>query len=146
MRFEDFVREDQLRILDKLHRRLNRKLFNGELSQIDIRIEHTEDTWANYRRELGGDQWIVVSEELIDLVLANRERQLDQVYVLSLVLLHEMIHQYCYEQGLEDEDHEGDWLREALAHGLRYREGHFDPDTESLSPLAFMAINNFYMK
>ena len=47
--------------------------------------------------------------------------QKDQILLLSITMLHEMIHQYCFENGIKDEGyHDDGWYEIARQHGLEH--------------------------
>lgn len=42
----------------------------------------------------------------------------DRAYAILMVMLHEMIHQYCFENGIDDGDHNDNFTKAADEHGL----------------------------
>ncbi|MBR4628714.1 MAG: hypothetical protein IKO47_14085 [Ruminococcus sp.] len=130
MRFEELEHIRKIRALQRLHNRINVELFKGQLSTVSIDICNLNkgeitDAWACYCRESDiGPESIYFSHEFIDLVAAQ-DTQRKQIYFLTVVMLHEMVHQYCAHNGIDDAGHSEEWQRAAAAHGLHsvYKAG-----------------------
>ena len=138
MRFEQLTWDQQDRFLQRLHDRLNKRWFDGRLKTLakisidNINKDGTDDIAAIYgdrylvdwdRQICGYRKCILFSHEFIDDV-TNRKTQRDQVYDLARLMHHEMIHQYCDENGIPDRDPDGRdhneaWAKAAEEHGLR---------------------------
>ena len=138
MRFELLTRDQKIRFLQRLHNRLNNICFNGELKPVVIDIENLNKDETNisaiygarwkYNNDIMNEEMqkcIIFSLELIDDV-SMQDKQSEQFYLLASVLHHEMIHQYCDENGIEDRespdnDHNQSWAKAAEEHGLSVR-------------------------
>ena len=122
MRFEDFVREDQISVLEKLHRRLNQRVFRGKLKKVKIDITLLSEEWAQFRIREDGTEVINIADELAHW-MEEMDTQGDQVYELTKVLFPEMVSQYCYEQGKSDQKLRKN--QELLEIALRSTEGFY---------------------
>lgn len=60
---------------------------------------------------------ILFSYEFEDDIKSLRTQK-QQVGFLTMVMLHEMIHQCCFEYGIDDTDHSEEWQKTAEEHGL----------------------------
>lgn len=133
MRFEKLSQLEQKEVLVNLHHLLNEQLFNNELKTINISLENLDnamyqidDAFAvffshdfifNSEMKMVRGERIIFSYEFCDAIAAYKTQR-EQRYLLVQVMLHEMIHQYCYETGLDDGDHNENFMREAEKHGL----------------------------
>ena len=121
MRFEVLTYSEKIKVLKRLHGYINKNLFDNSLKEILLDIENLskeEDLYGSF--SFGSDllpEKISISHELIDNV-KRLKTQREQVLLLGAVVLHEAIHQYCFENGLDDEDHAGQWRETAEKHGL----------------------------
>ena len=131
MRFEKLGYRDRQNNLQKMHKRLNKSFFNNELNRIVIDFESldeegTEKCFGIFlgKHPFSGFETILFSYELEDYI-TELKTQREQILVLGTVMLHEMIHQYCYENGIDDTDHGGRWSEVAEKHGLHsvYKNG-----------------------
>lgn len=121
MRFEKLSHFEKLAFLTRLHKRLNKNLFNNELHSVFVDIQNLDSCYGMYCRN---PERILFSHEMIEQVKQCRTQK-DQIYIITLILLHEMIHQYCTLKGIEDKDHPIQWQEEAEKHGLHsiYKAG-----------------------
>ena len=139
MRFEQMEFERKIKTMRKFHKRINRDFFNGKLKNIALDIANTNkgqmpDNVAMFtpsalsvnRETLEASfvEKISFAHEFIEII-AEQKTQREQAFAIATVMLHEMIHQYCYENGLDDENHSGEWEKTAYEHGLIsiYRNG-----------------------
>lgn len=133
MRFEKLDFFQQINVLKRMHRLLNKHKFDGKLSEVSIdicNIEKTGDYYAMYIRACpkfgrfkNGIAFSYSFEEDIEKEKTIR----DQVYMIGLIMLHEMIHQYCHENGIDDSGHNQNFMDAAKEHGLHsiYKDGNF---------------------
>ena len=142
MRFEKLKHIDKLAFLTRLHKRLNKNLFNNELHQVSVDIVNLENCYGMYCRN---PERIIFSLEMMEQVKQCRTQQ-DQIYIITLILLHEMIHQYCALKGIEDKDHPIQWQEEAEKHGLHsiYKAGELQEEYLTLG--AVITISGLRIK
>ena len=124
MRFENLGYHREQAFFQRLHRKLNKELFDGKLSDLEIDIRNIngyrdEDAFACYHHHS-----ILFSHEFFEYVV-KQETQKKQAECIVQVLVHEMIHQYCHENGIDDSNHSEEWQRAAEEHGLHsvYHDG-----------------------
>lgn len=146
MRFEKLDFPEQIKFLKRLHKRINKRLFNGELGKVFIDIENInkyyEDGYeaaACFRKT--SDKYpelfpkaILISHEY-ERDIESLPTQKEQILQLFGLLLHEMIHQYCYENGIDDGNHNEAWQKAAEEHGLisKYEDGKPSETIETLT-------------
>ena len=123
---------------------LNKHLFNNELQRVAIDIRNlnngNESCYGMYcTADMFQPERILFSYEMEDRV-EQCYTQREQAYIITLVLLHEMIHQYCALKDINDKDHSLQWQQEADKHGLHsvYIDGKLQE--EDLSLLAQLII------
>ena len=133
MRYEKLSWLEQKEVLFNLHHLLNEQLFNNELKTIDINLENlnnamyqiddalavflNHDQIPNTEMKMVRGERILFSHEFLGEIAACKTQR-EQRYLLVQVMLHEMIHQYCYETGIDDDDHNENFISEAERHGL----------------------------
>lgn len=125
MRFERMDYTQRRKALKRLHRRLNKRLFGNLLSEkIILCVGNVGGNLAGRFNPLDGFidgmqcPIIELSHEFVDEDLSKCRTQKQQIYLLTMVLLHEMIHQYCFENGIDDTGHNDRFIEEAKKHGL----------------------------
>lgn len=148
MRFEQLGWKQQIQILSTLHKMLNDLYFNGELEDVKVDIENLANPnvcgqdegyinagcffkdkvlYISENGEMSQRYKISISNDFINDALANEENcsDDDQKYYLTRTMLHEMIHQYCYQNGIDEGDHNETWQQIAWDHGLdaSYKDG-----------------------
>lgn len=150
MRFEELEYKQRQKLFKRVHKLLNIELFNGCLHDIPIDLcninkalpDGSEDECsACFRLTDGANPQILFSLEFEDDISAL-QTQKEQKIMLVGVMLHEMIHQYCYENNIDDKNHSPAWQACAKEHGLIrvYEDG--EPMHEELTLLpAFLAYN-----
>lgn len=156
MRFENLEWGKRIRFLQRLHKKLNKELFNGCLNDILIDIQNLnkfdewDDCYAQYRT--GNKEFleffpprILFSLEFLDR-LELFKTQKEQVMFLSQIMLHEMIHQYCHENGIVDDNHSEAWQEEAAKHGLHSVYCNGELCEEWLEPKPIFVILNFQIR
>lgn len=124
MRFEAMEYRQKMRFLQRLHATINREFFKGELKPVMIDIRNLnkttgDDCLAMYCKAdtLQPDR-ILFSHEFVE-VIAQQRTQRNQALIFFQVMLHEMIHQYCAENGIDEkEGHDEQWQQAAALHGL----------------------------
>ena len=127
MRFEKLEPQKQAACLWRLYKRLNTDVFCGSLRDdvgIGVEIGPREYAGSYTRRTARIAPAITVSTVFIES-LSKLKTQREQAAEIIRVLLHEMIHQYCDQNGIEDTDHGEAWQQAAAAHGLHsvYQNG-----------------------
>lgn len=125
MRFENLSEDQRYRFLQRLHKKLNKEVFNGDLEEIivdvrDITKNRDIKLFACYSRD--PQQYyqrygIFFSFEFVDRIKLLKTQKEQALYIVQ-TLLHEMIHQYCHENGIDDTDHSDEWQRVAAEHQL----------------------------
>lgn len=158
MRFENLSYSEKRAFLQRLHKRLNRQLFYGQLKPIDIIVENLsgpngekvcfavyKKTFQYERGELQQSAKISISYEGEDLI-AKQHTQKDQAYIVTMLLLHEMIHQYCAENGIDEGNHNENWQRAAADHGLHsvYKNGVIQEEDLQLITLIVISSLRIY--
>lgn len=132
MRIEMMSHKEKIRALNRLHKRLNREFFDGKLNSkilIDIGMlgefndsdvlgsfSHAAYAYSEKTGEVYRTESITISRELIN-ELRESKTQRSQLLCIATIMLHEMIHQYCYENGLPL-DHGREFCKAAEEHGL----------------------------
>lgn len=136
--------EQQEDTLRRLFKRLNEKLFDNQLPYLPIWIidkidwvESGKEAWAVYSSEKQRYYFSnAIAEDIKDI---SKEKQRN---VLAAIMIHEMAHQYCFENHINDDDHNENWQAVADEHGLerayedRYGSGR-------LSLLGLLAVRTF---
>lgn len=143
MRFEDLPYDRRIATLKTLYRRFNREFYNNQLSDVSLDICNLgrKDLTGNYFRDE------VFPEGRIEVdygYITEASTQLLQVRRLSVVLLHEMVHHYCYLNGITDEAnglHLPAFYEIARTHGLFY-----DEDAEGLNVAAWIITSHYRMR
>lgn len=148
MRFEVMEHGQQMRFLQRLHATINQEFFKGELQPIKIDVRNLNktpdsDIWAMYCRanDLEPDRILFAIE--FEEYIERQRTQREQAASLFQIMLHEMIHQYCAETGIDDTDHNEQWQQAAAAHGLHsiYKAGTLQE--EWLEPIPALYANSF---
>lgn len=132
MRFEKMDYKQQKKSLYRLHKHINRDFFDNGLKPIEITVENINkgdrpDNFACFSRNAvlvdrktmtayEGEK-ISFSWELVDY-MAEQKTQKMQALIAGGIMLHEMVHQYCYENGIDDTNHGGGWEEAAREHNL----------------------------
>lgn len=143
MRYEKMTFHQKIGVMQKLHKDLNKGLFESKLSHVQLSIENlrSNDTAAmflnpeenlnNFKIENGQlvrneTSRIIFNYDFEEYMTKFRTIR-EQKYFLMMVLLHEMIHQYCYENNIDDTSHNENFQKEAEAHYLhsKYENGEF---------------------
>lgn len=83
-----------LRDLERLHARLNVERFGGELSKVPFRISD------RMRTRLGEVTVDARSHRLVEITISRRHWERDGLLEVEKTLLHEMVHQWQAESGL----------------------------------------------
>ena len=124
MKWENMTTEAKQKTLSRFHRSLNRRLFAGELQEVLLYADFVGGTddgiISAFRCEKSGHNCIFMTG-LYETMISRIQTVKEQPRFCVVVLLHEMIHQYCYEHGIdgkEHADHGETFKRIAAAHGL----------------------------
>lgn len=127
MLFQELSFNNQIKFIEDLHKRFNKYLFGGELKPIKITIE---DISANgqtiYSKYYNGQFFwehrkIAFSYEFMYYLELNVKEEYKQIRLISRVLLHEMINQYCFEKKINADCkpfHNETWMNTAEQFGL----------------------------
>lgn len=148
MRYEQLTHAGKIKTLNRMHRFINKHFFNNSLRVIPLDIENLskeEDLNGRFSvRNLPGfpPEKISISYELEEDI-GKLKTQKEQVLLLGTILLHEATHQYCYEKGIEDKNHAGQWEETAKEHGLIsiYEDG--TPIEEHLTLAGYITMISF---
>ena len=135
----------KLEILQFLHAELNHLFFNGELEPAVIQSRYNED---EYFEDLDGTEAEILPmlEPWVIRFYCNLEENSD-LYLIT-VLLHEMVHQYCAENEIEDTDdmgHTDQFRAAAEAHGLE-NDGYKLTAAAEKQILQLLAILEFFAR
>lgn len=131
MRFENLSYDNKIKFLQRMHRKLNKYLFNGELSEVFIDIsninknyDENEKAFAIYHsrgyfqaRDLYDKSVILLSLEALEKIEKYKTQDKQKEFIAYLIG-HEMIHQYCDENGIDDWNHSKEWQIEAHKRGI----------------------------
>lgn len=157
MRFEQMPHAAKIKTMHRLHRFINKEFFDNKLQEIYLTIENlnknNDDVWAGFSRNayLFNPETKTAYQSMkiafaweFEEYLAEQKTQKMQALIMGHIMLHEMIHQYCYESGLDDSNHGGDWEQAAEEHLLHsiYRDGQCVE--EKLSTSAEILFYNFF--
>ena len=146
MRLEDMTTMQLRRSLKRLHRRINNQVFFGTLRDIPIFLQYCiisqdgQDCCGAFNE----DQESIYISELFVSDLARCRTQREQCVILCQTLLHEMIHQYCYEYGIDDTDHGTLWTDTAGKFHLISCYEYGEPIQEHIEPLFENYIRTHY--
>lgn len=124
MKWENMTTEAKQKTLSRFHRSLNRRLFAGELKEVLLYADFVDGTDGGIISAFmcgeNGHNCIFMTG-LYEKWIERFATVKGQTLFCVIVLLHEMIHQYCYEHGIdgkEHADHGERFKRIAAAHGL----------------------------
>ena len=121
MRYETLSHSAKMNFFQRLHKKLNHDFFDGELEHIFIDVQNIskhEDLWGLYRD--GNEIYpkaILFSYEFEDHI-EQLKTQKEQLVVVAYILCHEMVHQYCSENGIDDTNHSAEWQKQAAKRGV----------------------------
>lgn len=146
MRFESMEFNNKISFLHRIHRMLNREIFNNELKDVLIDIRNLnkdpnkERCVAMYcKAESYQPERILFDYRFEDNYIASSRTQKEQAVLITQIMLHEMIHQYCAQKGIDDTAHSEAWQQKAEEHGLHstYKDGNnaeewLKPDVKAL--------------
>ena len=151
MRFELLSYSGKMEVLKRMHRHINKHFFNNSLRDIPLDIENISKEEALNGRFRACNtpgfppEKISISIEFVEDI-AQLKTQKEQVLLLGRVLLHEAIHQYCYENGIEDKNHAGHWTKEAERHGLTSIYENGEPVEEHLNLAGYIGFQAFRIR
>ena len=116
MRWESMSKEAKIHTISRFHRAMNRRLFGGDLRDPLLYVDFVDGTAEGILGGFGCDssrEWIFLTG-LYEQRIERFGTVKGQTLFCVIVLLHEMIHQYCYEHGIDGKEH--------ATHGDRYKE------------------------
>lgn len=163
MRFENLLFPDNIRVLQRLHKRLNKELFDGQLNTIKIDICNIHNGYYKVSEKAAAvfcapkeiiqpneiiQERILFDNQFIDDIAAYPTQNL-QTLELTHMMLHEMIHQYCYETGIDDHHHGEAWQQAAEEHGLHIKNEEASGDysyNEFLKPVPLFIAMKFRIR
>ena len=138
--------------LNRLHNKLNKEIFHSKLKKIPIGLTSYIgsddigcDFCAVYRfNSKTPDSRIDINPFILLQEMPKFNTQKEQLIVITIWMLHEMIHQYCHEHNIDDgqNEHNDNYNRVANAHGLIRTLEDNGVWSESLDLLPYMAIYN----
>ena len=141
-----------------MYKQINEKLFDNTLLGAVIEVlDLNHSDRPRYRRlryifygrfvyiSEWGEEHIWFSYNLEDEI-KKKPTQKAQVECLAEIMLHEMIHQYCFEYEIDDDDHSDEWQRIAEQHGLHSYYEFGDCIEEWLKDNALDAIKDFRIR
>lgn len=149
MRFERLQPTEQMKFLTKLYTRLNAELFEGSLKGIPVTIcdDLSEPNAAGFFHKphplvSHDNEYIAITHGFIEDSIKPCKYQWHQVVMLTTILLHEMIHEYCYENNIDDTNHNERWQAEAEKRHLHspYMNGRHEASEEYLDPILVMTM------
>lgn len=125
MRFENLSDDKQLDFLRRIYCKLNNICFDGKLRGIPVYIESAPDGidaagffHRKYYGCIGDEDYIALTDVFVRESVIPCKYQWHQVAMIATVLLHEMIHEYCRENRIDDSDHNERWQEESKKRGL----------------------------
>jgi hypothetical protein len=92
----------KIKTLQALWLKLNERFFDGKLRPISIRLTRSRQLYGYYEPTTNSSQSVI-------RISGNLNKSSEDFYD---TLLHEMIHQYLYEQQIEDEADHGPKFKE----------------------------------
>lgn len=107
-----------IRELERVHRRLNREYFGGRLGAVRIRLS------SRMRTRLGELTLDDRTHRPVEIAISRRHVERDHWSEVEHTMLHEMVHQWQAESGL-DVDHGPEFRRKALEVGVEPRARRF---------------------
>ena len=112
-------------LLRQLHDYINHNAFNGQLSAVDIDIENLQRKSADaggmfYPHTIcrGGKLGMKISMDAEFICRLSELPDDLQKEWLIIFMLHEMVHQYCFENGIDDTGHNESFMQAADKFGL----------------------------
>ena len=126
MRFETLTGEKQIAFLQRLHKTINRKIFKGELAPLQ---NTPKDINPDFITRLG-----------------KLDTQKEQAKALVRAMLHEMVHQYCAKNDIDDRNHSEQWQRAAADHWLHSVYSQGQPVEEWINTPAVNIANSLRLK
>jgi len=121
VRYEQMTEDQQEKMLARLYKRLNKTLFDGKLEARPIWIVEEID-WVS-----DGEAWAAFSAEKQRFFFSSvinedikRLKKKDQIFFLSCLMVHEMVHQYCWFESIDDSGHNEVFRKVAEDHGLKF--------------------------
>lgn len=122
MRYKDLSFNKKIAFLKRLHAKLNKELFAGELPAVGIDICNNHYTGPSFAMYASSSQGLVGPKIMFfyehEDYVEKRKTQKEQAYVLTALMLHEMVHQYCHIKGIDDTGHGQSYMTAAQEHGL----------------------------
>ncbi len=151
MRYEQLTYSEKINTLKRLHRYINKHLFDNSLKTIALDIENLSKEAELYGMFSVKDYPEPQSEKIsisyeFEEDIKKFKTQKEQALFLGMIVLHEVIHQYCYENGINDKDHSGKWTEIAENHGLTSIYENGKQVRECLNMLGMIAMQNFRIK
>ena len=94
---------EDLKFLEHAYDVLNKKYFEGSLTRPVITIQKTAGAYGHFTP---WNSWTAKSKEYPEINLGAQTLNRDLVETLA-TLLHEMVHQYCYDKKIKDTSSNG---------------------------------------
>lgn len=121
MRYENLNHFEKLKLLHDIYDVINEFIMCKALTPAHIDICNLKsELYAVFRvqqiPQLPHENILISHTLEEDLTLAENEKI--QIEFLAQVLLHEMVHQYCYEKNIDDRDHNKNYVKVAKGFGL----------------------------
>lgn len=120
MRFEKLSYFEKKSFLERVYKKLNKELFNGELPNVDVIIENLDDNMDGCftaNNSFYDKDRISISIQFVER-LEKLRTQKEQIFQIVCLLTHEMCHVYCSYNHLDDSNHSSVWQEVANTHGL----------------------------
>ena len=134
-------------MLLRLYKRLNKRLYNNSLTLPEIQIadvlytrEKFSTCWAGFKQHTNS---FAFSRDIEKDFIEYRLSIEDQKRFLCAMMLHEMAHQYCFANKIDDSYHCQEWQDVANSHGLELKYTDGVCEYERLSTLGIIATVNF---
>lgn len=150
MRYELMTDDQKEKMLERLHKKFNKLFYNNELTLPHFIIADYatskespgEEAWAGYLINCD----IISFSRAIDRDFSMCRTTIKQETIfLARIMLHEMAHQYCSMNGIDDSNHNENWHNVAKSHGLKFEEI-YEEEMEMPSLTAIIAVRNFRLK
>ncbi len=143
MLFQKMARDEREKALWALFDLLDERLFHGEFQEMGVSIELMERApagqYADFFECFPCPEIRFFEKPCFEAAPFCSEQT--QIIFFSSIMLHEMIHLFCFVHGIEDngDEHGEEWKAAAIEHGLK-------PDNckiDALLPTGIDAIKEF---
>lgn len=131
--------------LFKVFKQANKELFNNSIKSTPCITYMTDEKGKTLGHFIDSQLWKEGTEKATELnVVCNVNRSKNNIIE---TLIHEMVHLYCYEQGIKDTSNKGvyhnkEFKKECENHGLKCEKGKYGYSQTSLDEKGLKFANN----